>query len=401
MRDSAEIGIVGAGPAGARAAELLAARGADVVVLDPRVPWEKPCGGGLTPTLFDEMPELEEIRPLTRPVGLVRVEMGNDIGFEVEIERPICIVSRTDLGRWQLDRALAAGASHVAAQVRDITRARGGWLLDTEQGSLAVATLVGADGAASIVRRSAACGLRLEPLAARVEYPREEGPFPATLVLRFYPGRVGYLWDFPRLHERSVGMEVASGSASRTLVDSALDEYLGSTLDGGGARARARVGAIIGSAPLRPGRFARMAGDDFALLGDAAGLADPFTGEGIRNALRSATLLAAAYASGERDWTRRYARSARREFATEIAVAALLRRVLSESRVGAALVERAPTSDGSYAFVAATLDALSAHDYRPISFIRRWLERRRGGRRLHDAATSRYGQRVTTSGGHV
>ncbi len=401
MRDSAEIGIVGAGPAGTRAAELLAARGADVVVLDPRAPWEKPCGGGLTPTLFDEMPELDEIRPLTRPVGVVRVELGSEIGFEVAIERPICIVSRADLGRWQLDRALAAGASHVAARVRDITRGRGQWLLDTEHGSLTVSTLVGADGAASIVRRATASGLRLEPLAARLEYPRDEGPFPGTLVLRFYPGRAGYLWDFPRLRERSVGLEVASGWASRTLVDAAIDEYLGSTPSGGGAHTRARVGAIIGVAPLRPGRFGRMAGDDFALLGDAAGLADPFTGEGIRNALRSATLLAGAYASGERDWTRRYARSARREFVTEIAVASVLRRLLSESRAGASLVERAPTSDGAYAFVAATLDALSAHDYRPIAFVRRWLGRRRSGRRLHDAATPRYGERVTTSRGRA
>src|SRR5512134_1722280 len=98
MRHSAEIGIIGAGPAGARAAELLAAQGADVLMLDPKAPWEKPCGGGLTPTLFDEMPELAEVRSLARPVAVVRVELGGEIGFEVEIERPICIVSREALG---------------------------------------------------------------------------------------------------------------------------------------------------------------------------------------------------------------------------------------------------------------------------------------------------------------
>lgn len=40
----AEIGIVGAGPAGARAAEHLADAGANVLLFDPKVPWEKPCG---------------------------------------------------------------------------------------------------------------------------------------------------------------------------------------------------------------------------------------------------------------------------------------------------------------------------------------------------------------------
>lgn len=48
MRTDGQIGIVGAGPAGARAAERLARLGADVVLLDPTAQWEKPCGGGLT-----------------------------------------------------------------------------------------------------------------------------------------------------------------------------------------------------------------------------------------------------------------------------------------------------------------------------------------------------------------
>ena len=47
-----EIGIVGAGPAGARAGELLADAGAEVVLLDPKAPWEKPCGGGITAGTF-------------------------------------------------------------------------------------------------------------------------------------------------------------------------------------------------------------------------------------------------------------------------------------------------------------------------------------------------------------
>ena len=57
MITQAEVGIVGAGPAGARAAELLAGFGVDVVLFDPRAPWEKPCGGGLTASAFDAVPE--------------------------------------------------------------------------------------------------------------------------------------------------------------------------------------------------------------------------------------------------------------------------------------------------------------------------------------------------------
>ncbi|MCR4341777.1 MAG: FAD-dependent monooxygenase, partial [Gemmatimonadaceae bacterium] len=58
LRYDAEIAVVGAGPAGARAAELLAREGADVLLLDPRAPWEKPCGGGLTASAFHDFPQL-------------------------------------------------------------------------------------------------------------------------------------------------------------------------------------------------------------------------------------------------------------------------------------------------------------------------------------------------------
>lgn len=395
----AGVGIVGAGPAGARAGELLAAHGADVVLLDPQAPWEKPCGGGLTATLFDEVPELAEIQPLARPIDLARVELGSEIAFEVRLERPIWIVPREDLGRWQLESARAAGATHVRARVRAVTRSPCGWLLDTDRGGLTVETLVGADGAASIVRGASGCGLRLDRLAARVEYPLGASPVPGALVLRFFPGLVGYLWDFPRLDHRSVGMELASGSATRAVVDAAIDEYLGAT--GWNASGRPRRGAVIGTARLHLGHFSRIAGDQFALVGDAAGLADPFTGEGIRNAFRSAALLATAYGSGRANWTRSYARLARSEFATELAVAGLLRRVLSESRVGASLAERAADSDGAYAFGAAMLDALSQHDYAPGRFARRWLRRRRTGRRLHRLATPGYGPHVTNAGGRT
>lgn len=56
-----EIGILGAGPAAARAAELLADAGAELILLDPKAPWEKPCGGGLTAGTLHQVPELAEL----------------------------------------------------------------------------------------------------------------------------------------------------------------------------------------------------------------------------------------------------------------------------------------------------------------------------------------------------
>jgi flavin-dependent dehydrogenase len=387
MRRLAEVAIVGAGAAGARAAELLARRGVEVLLVDPKAPWEKPCGGGLTSTLLDEVPELEEIAHLARPVRVARVELANGAAVEVDLERPMCMVAREDLGRWQLQRAVRAGAEHVPAHVREITRTEGGWLLDTDLGRVQGETLVGADGAASIVRRATGCGLRMDLLAARVEYPPLDVEESDALVLRFYPGVVGYLWDFPRLHHRSVGMEVASRGASRSVVDAALDEYLQRDPWSQGDR----HGAVIGTAPLRAGRFSRLAGKGFALVGDAAGLADPFTGEGIRNAFRSAALLARIYDRNRPGWPRAYAAAARREFATDLAAASLLRRTLADTGTGVALVEWASRSMSGYAVVAAILDALAEHDYRLGAFVRRYWARRSGTRRPLPAQGGRRG----------
>jgi len=111
IRYRAEVGIVGARPADARAAELFAILGATVVMLDPKAPWEKPCGGGLTPRAFDEIPELEELKPLGRPVTSVRVE---------------------------------ANPAHLFVKVNAIRRAYGAWHIETSSGDLTVPFLVAA-----------------------------------------------------------------------------------------------------------------------------------------------------------------------------------------------------------------------------------------------------------------
>ena len=369
MRQSAEVGIVGAGPAGARAAELLAGQGVDVVLLDPKAPWEKPCGGGLTVAAFEDFRELREVEALARPIRRARVEVGPDAGVEIELEEPIRIISRDALGRWQLDRALAAGARHERARVSSIRQTHRGWLLSTDRGELAVSGLVGADGAASRVRAAAAPELSIELVPTRVVYPRLEEPEPNVLVLQFHHGLVGYLWDFPRPDHRSIGIEVADGSLRRSALEERIDAYAASTGRIMNERV-ARAGAVIGTAQLGHGDFSSVAGHRFALVGDAAGFADPFTGEGIRNALRSADLLADAFRLGRGDWHETYPALARASFAREFAAARLLRRLLSQSGAGVRLVELAGSSDLAYAFVGAMLHVLSASHYRLGAFLR-------------------------------
>lgn len=369
----ADVGIVGAGPAGARAAELLAKEGRSVVLLDPKAPWEKPCGGGLTPSAFDRIPELDSLRSKTRPVSRVRIETGAEEGFTVHLERPMRVVSRLALSQWQLERALLAGAVHLPARVRRLWRGFDGWHLDTDGGMIRVPFLVGADGAASIVRRAAAPKFRVELAPTRVAFPGDAGPTPDTAILRFYPQIAGYLWDFPRTDHRSVGIGVPNGTWRRLRLDGEIDGHRDSS-EPCACPGLSRAGAVIGTAQLGHGDYTRIAGDDFALLGDAAGLADPLTGEGIQNAMISAGLLVEAMLD---DDIRAYARRAYREFEREFEISRIVRRHVFESEAGMQLIGKGLTTKWGYASIAAVVNAVNEHDGHPLRLLGRWLTARR------------------------
>ncbi len=384
-----KVAVVGAGPAGARAAELLSRRGADVVLLDPKAPWEKPCGGGLTESAFLDVPELRELESLARPVTDVRLETDVDHGFTLPLTRPIRVVSRLVLARWQLDRARAAGAAHLPERVRSIRRRVGAWVLETDERTVQSDLLVGADGAASLVRRVATPGFDVELAPTRVSFVPGAGPTPESIFLRFLPHVAGYVWDFPRPDHRSVGVGIHGGQWRRPRMDAAIDEFRRAAEACGCPDEDAtRAGAVIGTAQLGHGDFTRIAGDDFALLGDAAGFADPATGEGIRNALRSGELLASAWA-GDGTFSG-YPALARRAFGREFEVSRILRRILLESGMLQRMLESGRRSPTARAVLATLADAINEHDGSIPSLVRRvWRARRRDVRdpgRTHPGA---------------
>jgi flavin-dependent dehydrogenase len=321
----AEVGIVGAGPAGALAAALLASRGVEVALWDPKAPWEKPCGGAMTVAAFRLVPPIAGARSLTRAIR--HVEFASDHGEAVvlQLDTPLHVVSRASLGRWQLDRACTAGARFIRDPVRHVSRVPRGWSVALRSGVVQrVRHLLGADGAASLVRTAAAPDLHVALEPTRVAYVPGAGPAPDTIRIRFSRRVEGYAWDFPRPDHRSVGAAAAPHQASRSLLESQLDRF---GLTGEAAGPLVRVGAVIGSAlhPLRRG-FPEIGGHDFALLGDAAGLADPATGEGIANALRSAQLAAESFVC-DRTFASYPVRAAQ-TFAAEFRRARNLRRLL-------------------------------------------------------------------------
>lgn len=360
MAFGAQVGVVGAGPAGARAAELLAGLGAEVLMFDPRAPWEKPCGGGLTISAFDNVPELAGVIPLAQQIDSVRVE-AEHATLTVPLEQPLYILSRTDLASWQISRATAAGAVSRPASVRALVRLSRGWELELEDGTRTrVELLVGADGAASRVRGIVAPQLKIELAPTRVAYLPGAGDAPGQIGLRFFPDAHGYAWDFPRPDHRSVGIGIAPGTWSRPRMDAEVDRYC-EALGAGSVVDVVRAGAVIGTAARRHGRRYTLVGEDsWALLGDAAGFADPATGEGIQNAMRSADYLAQAF-QRDRRFTA-YPRIARSHLEQEFAVSRQVRRLLYTGTFTNQLIEYATRSSPGYAMVRALVDGGNVHD---------------------------------------
>ena len=279
---------MGAGPAGASLARLLARDGASVVVFDASHPREKPCGGGITGKALELLPPAPSDDPLpARPVAACRFESGDGEAVDVVLDTPVAVASRRELDTWLLRRAVAAGAVHRAERVVLVDAA--GRVRTAAGRDESFDVVVGADGAGSLVRRTFLGPTPKERLAmAAGWFARGTSP----MLVRFLPGLAGYLWLFPRPDHVGVGICAPLAAVpTRALVDrleAEVARHFPPLLELGGER----YAHTIPSPSAEPACLREIAGARWALVGDAAALADPITGEGIYYALRSAALLA-------------------------------------------------------------------------------------------------------------
>jgi flavin-dependent dehydrogenase len=310
---SAEIAIIGAGPAGAHLASRLAAEGRDVILFDPRGAWEKPCGGGVPTRAIREFSFILESsnypRKLVRKITMIS---PLDRRVTLTLDRPFAVYSRQVLNGLVLDRAIEAGAAFVREAVCDFARESDGWTIITDSGTQWRARfLVGADGAASSTRRRLIGIFPKRDLALAFGYNIASEDSPGSnvgngahrtepsmdeVVVRFPRDFTGYLWAFPRPGVMNFGVasklgERGSDELRRLLADFVSGYYGGRMPD---PVRMSFFGAKIPTLDLASWKELRATGDGWALIGDAAGFADPITGEGIYYAFKSADLYADA-----------------------------------------------------------------------------------------------------------
>ncbi len=307
-----EVLVVGGGPAGAATAIGLARRGRDVLVLERAPGWRwRACGVFTSPATVRALRRLRvdgrDLDRIARRIPAMRVETAVGSTFRLTYgDDGSLAASAVGLDRSALDPLLLDLARAAGAEVREgvaVRSVRDGVAVTADGVDIRARVVVGADGLRSVVARDGGVARR-PPLGDRpaltfhVQDPEPDAVRDARMVV--FDG--GYVGLAPVPGGRvNVGIVLASrawrdrlrqdGAASvaaavMAAVPPADDDPISWTTP--------RIcDALEGAAPVGT-RVATRAGADWLLVGDAAGFLDPFTGEGLHRALRSAELAAAA-----------------------------------------------------------------------------------------------------------
>jgi flavin-dependent dehydrogenase len=371
-----DVVIVGAGPAGSFAAEQLASAGVGVALFDGRPEGEpKACGGGVTGKALKAWPHL--LDAVGRTVTELEMYAPSGRCLQLTLDEPFAIYSRRAFDSYLLERARNAGARIIKEKITwpRIKKTESGWLLRGSNGNeWRGRLLVGADGANSAIARMLAGPLPPAEMEVAFGY---RTPLPvqtdAPTVVAFLPGWVGYAWAFPRLDHISFGIATSQDAFEHQPLDDLLwDFMLGYYRKREDRKAKLWTSRKTdGERDLRLREFLRQTAERYAaripglapktwdtrtacggtldsaagptadpawaLLGDAAGFADPVTGEGIYYALRSAELFAESYLSGS---PATYEQRWRADFGRELQRASEMRRRFYGNFWGAPFTER-------------------------------------------------------------
>jgi len=354
--------IIGAGPAGSLAAELLAQGGANVALFDGRPEGEpKACGGGVTAKALKAWPQL--LGAVGRTIDELDLYAPSGRKLHLKLDEPFAIYSRVVFDCYLRDRARDAGAKVFTEKIsaRKVKRLSDGWVIRNHEGrDWQGQMLVGADGANSGVAKMLAGPLAASDMEVAFGY---RAPLPtsgdAPTVVAFLPRWVGYAWAFPRPDHISFGIATTQDAFEHKPLDDLLWSFMvgyyqpengtkkfwtntpesaeASRIHEHLRQTAERYAARIPGLADKTWDTRKASGDGWALLGDAAGFADPVTGEGIYYALRSAELFAECWLAGK---SGEYEARWRKDFGGELRRAAQMRRRFYGNFWGAPFTER-------------------------------------------------------------
>lgn len=284
--------IVGAGPGGSSLAAMLAKAGLHVLMLEKQsFPRYKVCGGGITKRALMKMPA--DITPIIRDQAdsLVAVKGNKYIQVFKNSTPFIYLVMRSELDHLLAEHAAGCGAELIEnAFVKKVTEYEDHVKVYTQNRQYSGKYLVGADGVDSVVAKLVGL-MPAQRKALTLEYEfrcdRETAEkYKGKIVIDNNSVPNGHTWIFPKNGILSTGI------VSYSLNQKRISQYLLSFLDDQGVDGiliSAKEAVIMSANGIGQSMMTKRT----ALIGDAAGLVDSFTGEGIYYALWSAELLSA------------------------------------------------------------------------------------------------------------
>lgn len=285
--------IVGAGPSGATLAYELAKQGIDVIVLEKeKFPRYKCCAGGITHKVLNLL-DFDISEAIEETIFDIRLVYKLEKSYLGHSDKPLLYTVQRDIfDNLLVERAQQYGAKFLDRQRVIKIEINKGLVEVTTQGETYYSGLIaGADGAYSTVVKELCIKRKIDYIVGietelRVpDYELEK--WGKSVEIDFGRIRGGYAWLFPKHNYLSVGAgcQFSEAKSLKYHYESFID-YLNL-----GKYAPFRTSSLL--IPVIKDKVT-CCGERFVLLGDAAGLADPQTGEGIYNAILSAQLCAPA-----------------------------------------------------------------------------------------------------------
>lgn len=307
MPEKFEVAIVGASVGGSICAQVLGDAGVNVAIFDNSHPREKPCGGLIDSRTVEEfeIPDCyleNEAKSCISERYLFRVKLP--------MNPSMFLVSRKDFDGYLLQRALKnRNVTFYPEKVEHISRTEKEWIITTNRNAtLKAKFLVGADGCLSIVRKKIMKPIKSEFLATTVGYIFQcsrkylqenfERNTMEAYYSRSYVPKEGFIWIFPKKDTVNVGI---GGFLPGRELKKSLDSFLYS--HSAGKRLSNLTGILYaGLVPIITQKdFFELpcSGNNWALIGDAAGHVNAIGGAGIYYAMKGGSLCAQAYLAGK------------------------------------------------------------------------------------------------------
>ncbi len=321
MKTDHDVIVVGGGPAGATAAQTLAALGRDVLLID-REGRIKPCGGAIPTRCINDFDVPQHLLKAKIRAARIVAPSGRRVDMQIGDLGYVGMVDREEFDPWLRARAEEAGATRITGAFKSLERGAGGVVTAKIAGADGEVTktarlVIGADGANSAVRRAAFGPNKKPPYVFAyheiIKSPAHDSDaYDSRRCDVIYQGKISpdfYGWVFPHGPHASVG----TGSAVK-----------GHSLRKATAELRAAAGLADAETvreegaplPLKPMRRWDD-GRNVVLAGDAAGVVAPSSGEGIYYAMLSGQLCAEAAEMCLSTGAAKHLRTARKRFMRE------------------------------------------------------------------------------------